>query len=182
PPPPAIRGTTAGYLEGVVKLDNGQRIIMALNAGQVCHIGGTQQRSESVSGAEAQGQAAGGAASTAGAAESNAQMVTFRIAREEFAFLMEHVREILRVQPPKQVPDVPEYVLGVLTVRGQVLPIVDLRRLLHQSSLADEFAGGCRELRETYERWVEQTKTGNGADLTAPERLRHWLSSVNSSS
>lgn len=32
PPPPAIRGATANYLEGVVKLDNGQRIIMALNA------------------------------------------------------------------------------------------------------------------------------------------------------
>jgi purine-binding chemotaxis protein CheW len=63
--------------------------------------------------------------------------VTFRIAKEEFAFEMKHVREILRVQAPKQVPDVPEYVLGVLTVRGQILPIVDLRRLLHQQSLAD---------------------------------------------
>ena len=82
-------------------------------------------------------------------------MVTFRIAKEEFAFEMKHVREILRVQPPKQVPDVPDYVLGVLTVRGQILPIVDLRRLLHQQSLADEFAGSCRALREEYERWIE---------------------------
>src|ERR1051325_5310285 len=62
PPPPAIRGTTAGYLEGVVKLDNGQRIIMALNAGQVCHIGGAQQRSELVSGVGTQGQAVESAA------------------------------------------------------------------------------------------------------------------------
>src|ERR1043165_2386131 len=100
PPPPAIRGTTAGYLEGVVKLDNGQRIIMSLNAGQVCHIGGTHQRSELASEAGVQGQAAGATASTAGAAEATAQMVTFRIAKEEFAFLMEHVREILRVQAP----------------------------------------------------------------------------------
>ena len=43
PPPPAIRGTTADYLEGVVKLDNGQRIIMALNAAQVCEIGVTHK-------------------------------------------------------------------------------------------------------------------------------------------
>ena len=56
------------------------------------------------------------------------QMVTFRIAKEEFAFPMEQVREILRVETPKQVPDVPEYVLGVLDRRGQILPIVDLRR------------------------------------------------------
>ena len=64
---------------------------------------------------------------------------------------MEHVREILRVETPKQVPDVPEYVLGVLTVRGQILPVIDLRRLLQQRSLADEFVDSCRPLREEYE-------------------------------
>jgi len=180
PPPPAIRGTTADYLDGVVKLDSGQRIIMALNAAQVCQIDTAHRNAESAAMAGSESHALVNAA--ANGADAIAQMVTFRIAREEFAFRMEHVREILRVQMPKQVPDVPEYVLGVLTVRGQILPIVDLRRLLHQPSLAEEFAGGCRELRETYERWLEQTKTGNGADLTAPERLRHWLSSVNSSS
>jgi purine-binding chemotaxis protein CheW len=183
PPPPAIRGTSAGYLEGVVKLDNGQRIIMALNAEQVCHIGGTQHRNETAADAVGRGQNTESAAVTS-SAEANAQMVTFRIAQEEFAFLMEHVREILRVQAPTQVPDVPEYVLGVLTVRGQVLPIVDLRRLLHQPSLAQEFADGCREIREQYERWMEQSATrGAGRlELSAPERLRTWISSANSSS
>ena len=62
---------------------------------------------------------------------------------------MEHVREILRVQTPNQVPDVPDYVLGVLTVRGQILPVIDLRRLLQQRSLADEFADSCRPLRRS---------------------------------
>ena len=85
-------------------------------------------------------------------------MVTFRIAKEEFAFHMEHVREILRVQTPNQVPDVPDYVLGVLTVRGQILPVIDLRRLLQQRSLADEFADSCRPLREEYERWMDQVE------------------------
>ena len=41
PPPAAIRGTSSDYLEGVVKLDNGQRIVMALNAAHVCEIGVT---------------------------------------------------------------------------------------------------------------------------------------------
>ena len=92
------------------------------------------------------------------------QMVTFRIAREEFAFPMERVREILRVETPKQVPDVPEYVLGVLTVRGQILPIVDLRRLLQQRSLAEEFAGACQGVREDYERWLEQWKLSDASN------------------
>jgi hypothetical protein len=101
---------------------------------------------------------------------------------------MERVREILRVETPKQVPDVPEYVLGVLTVRGQILPIIDLRRLLQQRSLADEFASACQEVREDYERWLEQWKVSMAsndharADLAAAERLRAWLSNANSSS
>lgn len=184
PPPPAIRGTTADYLEGVVKLDNGQRIIMALNASQVCHIGAAQGGRDSAAAGGAGGQIDHGSTATGGAAEAIAQMVTFRIAKEEFAFPMEHVREILRVQAPKQVPDVPEYVLGVLTVRGQILPIVDLRSLLHQPSLADEFAGGCREIREQFERWIEQSvSSGTGRiELSVPERLRAWISAANSSS
>ena len=43
PPPAAIRGFAANYLEGVVKLDKGQRIVMALNAAQVCEIGVTNR-------------------------------------------------------------------------------------------------------------------------------------------
>ena len=181
PPPPSIRGTSAHYLEGVVKLDNGQRIIMALNAGQVCQIDSTHRRTGTTATVAAGPQKveADGAAATV--ADAIAQMVTFRIAKEEFAFEMKHVREILRVQAPKQVPDVPEYVLGVLTVRGQILPVVDLRRLLHQQSLADEFAGGSREVRDHYERWVKQMASGH-MDLSAPERLRGWISATNSSS
>ena len=184
PPPPAIRGTTANYLEGVVKLDNGQRIIMSLNAAQVCHIDDSTRRTEGAATGGSSGQVAETAASGATAADDIAQMVTFRIAKEEFAFQMKHVREILRVQEPKQVPDVPEYVLGVLTVRGQILPIVDLRRLLHQQSLADEFCGSCREIREFYERWKERS-VGNQSgrtDLSGPERLRGWISAANTSS
>lgn len=119
-----------------------------------------------------------------GASEAIAQMVTFRIAKEEFAFQMEHVREILRVQPPKQVPDVPEYVLGVLAVRGQILPIVDLRRLLHQPSFADEFAGTCRGIRQQYESWMEHAAANAAeyASAAVAERLRQWITAANSSS
>jgi chemotaxis signal transduction protein len=181
PPPPAIRGTTAHYLEGVVKLDNGQRIIMALNAAQVCQIDSTHRRTGAAAAVVAGPQVSETAGSAGNVTDAIAQMVTFRIAKEEFAFEMKHVREILRVQAPKQVPDVPDYVLGVLTIRGQILPVVDLRRLLHQQSLADEFAGGSHEIRDHYERWVIQTGSGH-VDLSAPERLRAWISATNSSS
>ena len=186
PPPAAIRGTSSDYLEGVVKLDKGQRIVMALNAAHVCDIGVTGKTSS------ASGVAAELGAGTAHFNERRGaevqKMVTFRIAKEEFAFQMEHVREILRVQTPNQVPDVPDYVLGVLTVRGRILPVIDLRRLLHQRSLADEFADNCRPLREEYDRGLDQVEkifAGGWQEKVEPkiaERLRRWLAETNSSS
>ncbi len=189
PPPAAIRGTSSDYLEGVVKLDKGQRIVMALNAAHVCEIGITR-KTASVNGGTSTSQAASTEASDkAMSADAEVQkMVTFRIAKEEFAFHMEHVREILRVQTPNQVPDVPDYVLGVLTVRGQILPVIDLRRLLQQRSLADEFADNCRPLREEYERWIDQTgkafagDSHQKVDSSVMEHLRTWLAETNSSS
>ena len=92
------------------------------------------------------------------------------------------------MQTPNQVPDVPDYVLGVLTVRGQILPVIDLRRLLQQRSLADEFADSCRPLREEYERWIDQIEKvfagGSQAkvDSSVTEHLRKWLAETNSSS
>ena len=119
-----------------MKLDKGQRIVMALNAAHVCEIGVTHKAS-STNGSAANSEAASVASpDQSRSADAEVQkVVTFRIAKEEFAFHMEHVREILRVETPNQVPDVPDYVLGVLTVRGQILPVIDLRRLLQQLSL-----------------------------------------------
>ncbi len=75
-----------------------------------------------------------------------------------------------------------------LTVRGQILPVIDLRLLLQQSSLADEFSGQCRPLREEYERWVERVSQTFAQDSQAKvdasiaEQLRKWLGETNSSS
>jgi len=189
PPPEAIRGTSSDYLEGVVKLDKGQRIVMALNAAHVCEIG-VIHTTASANGVASKSESARQELSDkSSSADTEVQkVVTFRIAKEEFAFHMEHVREILRVETPNQVPDVPEYVLGVLTVRGQILPVVDLRRLLQQRSLADEFADSCRPLREEYERWLDQIEKGfagasqSKVDASVTERLRKWLAETNSSS
>ena len=188
PPPAAIRGTSSDYLEGVVKLDKGQRIVMALNAAHVCDIGVTRKAASS-NGPTPGAAASGETPDKSGNADAEVQkMVTFRIAKEEFSFSMEHVREILRVQTPSQVPDVPDYVLGVLTVRGQILPVIDLRRLLQQRSFAEEVADSCRPVREEYERWIDQTGklfAGNAhskVNGSVTEHLRKWIAETNSSS
>ena len=189
PPPAAIRGTTSDYLEGVVKLDKGQRIVMALNAAQVCEIGVTRKTASAKGVASGPETGISESSGKSGSAVTEVQkLVTFRIAKEEFAFPMEHVREILRVETPNQVPDVPDYVLGVLTVRGQILPVLDLRRLLQQRSLADEFADNCRPVREQYEAALDRAArifAENCEQKVEPEvclRLRKWLAETNSSS
>jgi purine-binding chemotaxis protein CheW len=188
PPPAAIQGTSSDYLEGVVKLDKGQRIVMALNAAHVCDIGVTRKAASS-NGPTPGAAASGETRDKSGNADAEVQkMVTFRIAKEEFSFSMEHVREILRVQTPSQVPDVPDYVLGVLTVRGQILPVIDLRRLLQHRSFAEEVADSCRPVREEYERWIDQTGklfAGNAhskVNGSVTEHLRKWIAETNSSS
>jgi chemotaxis signal transduction protein len=199
PPPAAIRNETADYIDGVVKLDNGARIIIALDARRVCTFGSgasdavaeaVAKSSAASSNHEAQVQAKEALSGKEGQAKGGEvrQLVSFQIGREEFAFPMEHVREILRVQTPKEVPGAPEHLLGVLTVRGQILPIVDLRRLLRQTSFAADLAAACRLASTEYQAWLTQAATGSAesSDLhqvtAAAEQLRTWLSAFNSSS
>ncbi len=211
-PPAAIRNDTADYIDGVVKLDNGARIIIALDARRVCTLGSGNGAGDAIAEALAKSSAAhAGNETNNPRAQSNSdsnsnnnnnnnnkethakggevrQLVSFKIGREEFAFPMEHVREILRVQTPKEVPGAPDHLLGVLTVRGQILPIVDLRRLLRQTSFAADLAAACRLASTEYRSWLTQTTTASGEnpDLhkvsAAAEQLRTWLSAFNSSS
>lgn len=53
--------------------------------------------------------------------------LTFHLGREEFAFQVLKVREIMGVQDITAVPQMPAYVKGVINLRGKVIPVVDLR-------------------------------------------------------
>ncbi|WP_018123562.1 chemotaxis protein CheW [Desulfovibrio oxyclinae] len=56
------------------------------------------------------------------------QLVTFTIGHEEFAVDILRVQEIIRTMDITNVPRAPEFVEGVINLRGKVIPIVDLRR------------------------------------------------------
>ena len=62
------------------------------------------------------------------AAVPQVQLVTFRVGGEEFGLDVFSVHEILNFQQPTPMPRAPEFVEGVLDVRGTLVPIVDLRR------------------------------------------------------
>lgn len=56
------------------------------------------------------------------------QLVTFSIGGEEFGVNILKVQEILRTMEITKVPRAPEFVEGVINLRGKVIPIIDLRR------------------------------------------------------
>lgn len=57
----------------------------------------------------------------------NAQYVTLGVADELYAVPVERVREILQVQPVARMPNSPPFFLGMIDVRGEGVPVLDLR-------------------------------------------------------
>ena len=55
------------------------------------------------------------------------QLVSFNIGEEEFGVDILRVQEINRMTDVTRVPNAPEYVVGVINLRGKVIPIIDLR-------------------------------------------------------
>lgn len=62
--------------------------------------------------------------------EDERQLVEFVAARQRFAVATAQVREVCRLQDLTPVPCTPSYVCGIVNVRGQILTVLDLRRLL----------------------------------------------------
>ncbi|MGK9053736.1 chemotaxis protein CheW [Neorhizobium sp. CSC1952] len=58
---------------------------------------------------------------------SESQFVTFSLGEEIFAVPVEVVREILDHEEPFKIPHGPDYLLGLRDVRGQGVPVIDLR-------------------------------------------------------
>jgi purine-binding chemotaxis protein CheW len=54
------------------------------------------------------------------------QYVTFHLMGEEYALEIQHVREIIECEPVTSIPSMPPVVRGVMNLRGNVVPVVDL--------------------------------------------------------
>jgi purine-binding chemotaxis protein CheW len=62
------------------------------------------------------------------------QYLTFKLGEEMFAIDVSQVREILDVTTITKVPRAPEFMRGVINVRGSVVPVVDLRMKFDMSA------------------------------------------------
>lgn len=58
------------------------------------------------------------------------QVVVFRVGPEEFAMDISLAREIVEMRPITPVPETRDYVEGVMNLRGNLIPVLDLRKRL----------------------------------------------------
>jgi len=72
-------------------------------------------------------------------AADSAQVVTFEIAGQAFGLDVFDVQEIVRPRPVTPVPEAPDFLEGVMELRGRLIPVVDLRKRLSSEvgSMAD---------------------------------------------
>jgi purine-binding chemotaxis protein CheW len=51
----------------------------------------------------------------------------FYVAEEAFAIEIRYVMEIIGIQPMTSVPELPDYIRGIINLRGTIVPIMDVR-------------------------------------------------------
>ena len=62
--------------------------------------------------------------------------LTFKLGNEDYGIEIRYVTEIVGMQNITEVPDMPDFVKGVVNLRGQVIPIVDVRLRFHMEERA----------------------------------------------
>ena len=53
--------------------------------------------------------------------------LTFLLGKEEYGIEIKHVIEIVGLQAITEVPELPDYVKGIINLRGKIIPVIDVR-------------------------------------------------------
>ncbi|MDR2730451.1 MAG: chemotaxis protein CheW [Treponema sp.] len=63
------------------------------------------------------------------------QLVTFQLGEELYGVNIMDVKEIVRVQKIRQIPNAPTYVEGIFNLRSEIIPIINLHKRFHLKKL-----------------------------------------------
>lgn len=55
------------------------------------------------------------------------KFLTFFLNKEVYGLEISLVTEIIGIQPITQVPEMPEYIMGIINLRGKIIPVMDMR-------------------------------------------------------
>ncbi len=81
-------------------------------------------------------------------ADQYIQMISFSVGSERFGVEILVVQEIIMMSPITEIPNSPDFVEGVINLRGNIIPVLDLRKRLRLRGYRDlrEYAPGTRIL------------------------------------
>ena len=123
-PPANIKGIDEGVINSILILNNGKRVVMLLDAEKIIKVGNIDVMAnkqhtyeQNLNGLETK-------------EDEEEQLVIFNIGIGEYAFKINCVKEIIRLNDIIKVPNTPSYIEGVLAIRNQLLATVNLGKLL----------------------------------------------------
>lgn len=53
--------------------------------------------------------------------------LTFMLEHEFYGIEIKHVTEIIGIQPVTEIPELPDYIRGIINLRGKIIPVMDVR-------------------------------------------------------
>ena len=72
------------------------------------------------------------------------QIVSFRLGKETFAVKVSQVREIGKVEDITKVPNMPEFIEGMMNLRGQITTVINLKKRFNIDSQSNDLASASR--------------------------------------
>lgn len=55
------------------------------------------------------------------------KFLTFALGREDYGIEINYVTEIIGIQSITEIPELPNYVKGIINLRGKIIPVIDVR-------------------------------------------------------
>ena len=65
---------------------------------------------------------------------SSEKVVVFQCGNEEYAVPIEHVVSIEKLEQVNPIPHLPNYLIGLMKIRGELMPIIDFEEILYHRS------------------------------------------------
>lgn len=133
--PPLVAGVRSEYLAGMVTA--GSRLITLINLDKILDSSEFFHRQLL---SQETGRTVGFSAHGQEAEEESDELpfVTFSLGQESFGVALANVEEIVDLPAVTKIPDAPDYVMGVICIRDQVLPLLDFTRLLRVEGSSDD--------------------------------------------
>jgi purine-binding chemotaxis protein CheW len=70
--------------------------------------------------------------------QKDIQVIIFKLGNEEYAIPITNVQEIIMFQETTRIPKSPPYVVGVINLRGQIIPVIDGKKKFSISDKNDK--------------------------------------------